>query len=219
MDEAKEDRSADIEQASATLLADLRARSQSDREVFVSLQSELRRVARSKLRFERPDHTLRSGALVNELFMKVFSSKQRMDFSKDRSTLLRLLSYAMGQVLNDHADKHNAQIRGGAARKRVPLDENQAKELFDGRSWVELDSDLLVRPEQSEEILGVREALKILRRASVRQALVLELQYYAGLTQEEIASALGVSVETIKLDTRKAKAFLKVHLTEVQKSN
>jgi len=75
------------------------------------------------------------------------------------------------------------------------------------------DTSLVVGPEQSETILGIRESLQILRRASPRQAEVIQLHFYGGLTNEEIAAALGVSLETVKLDARKAKAFLKVHLS------
>jgi RNA polymerase sigma factor (sigma-70 family) len=76
-----------------------------------------------------------------------------------------------------------------------------------------MDSELLVKPEQSESIIGVREAMRILRRASPRQATVIQLQFYGGLTQEEVASSLGISLETVKLDSRKAKAFLRLHLS------
>jgi DNA-directed RNA polymerase specialized sigma24 family protein len=94
----------------------------------------------------------------------------------------------------------------------VPLDERQAREL-DNESFAELDSALLIRPEQSEVIVGVREALKLLEKASERQALVIRLQFFGGLTQEEVSSVLDISVESVKLDTRKAKAFLKLNLT------
>jgi RNA polymerase sigma factor (sigma-70 family) len=123
----------------------------------------------------------------------------------------------MEQILNDQADAHRAKKRGGANRQRVPLDERQAREFVESASWVQLDSELLIKPEQSEEIVAVREALRLLRHISPRQALVTELQFYSGLTQEEVATALDVSLETVKADSRKAKVFLKVHLTEKSK--
>jgi DNA-directed RNA polymerase specialized sigma24 family protein len=83
-----------------------------------------------------------------------------------------------------------------------------------GEDLPKLDSDLLVSPEQAEEIIGVREALSLFRKAAPRQADVLQLQFYGGLTQDEVAGVLDVSVETVNLDSRKAKAFLKAHLTE-----
>jgi ATP/maltotriose-dependent transcriptional regulator MalT len=115
--------------------------------------------------------------------------------------------------LIDHANAHQAKKRGGAQKQRVPIDEQQAREFGDGELKIRIDSKLLVRPEQSEVVLGVRKALELLRKTSSRQARVLQLQFYGGLQQEEIAAVLGVSLETVKLDARKAKAFLRPHLT------
>jgi len=184
----------------------------SDHEIFVTLRSELRRIARAKMRFERPDHTLQPTALVNEAFIKLFSANLSADFWEDSSRAMRLIAHAMEEILNDHADAHRAQKRGGAHKQRVPLDEQQAREFGDGELNIRIDPDLLVRPEQSATVLGVRKALQLLRKASPREARVLQLQFYGGLTQEEVAAALGVSLETVKLDSRKAKAFVKTHL-------
>jgi RNA polymerase sigma factor (sigma-70 family) len=118
----------------------------------------------------------------------------------------------MEQILNDHADAHSAQKRGGAEKKRVPMDEQQARELGDGDVKVQIDADLLVRSDQCEKVLGVRKALEMLRKSSPREARVLQLRFYCGLTQEEIAAVLGVSLETVKLDIHKAKAFMKAQL-------
>jgi RNA polymerase sigma-70 factor, ECF subfamily len=203
----------DIEPVSSALASELRGQSESDRDVFVSLQQELRRIARSKMRLERSSHTLQASGLVNEVFIKIFRGKRSTTFFQDLPTAIRYLSHAMGQILCDHANAHQAQKRGGTSQKRVPLDEGQAKDFFESETWVQPDSDLLVRPDQSEEILAVREALSLLRQSSSRQALVIELQFYAGLTQKEISSLLDISIESIKLDTRKAKAFLKFRLT------
>jgi RNA polymerase sigma-70 factor (ECF subfamily) len=200
------------EELGRILAEQLRRQSESDRAVFASLHGELRRIARSKMRRERTDHTLQPTALVNEAFLKIFKGSLSEDFWVDPSSALRLIAHAMEQILNDHADAHCAKKRGGPQRKQVPTDEAQAKEFFDSNSFAQLDSALLVKPEQSETIVGVREALRILRGIAPRQATVIQLQFYGGLTQDEVAAALGVSLETVKLDTRKAKAFLKVHL-------
>lgn len=184
-----------------------------DKEIFASLRSELRRIARAKMRFERPDHTLQATALVNEAFIKLFKNEISSDFWADSSKALRLIAHAMEEILNDHADAHRANKRGGAQKQRVPIDEQQAREMGDGDLKIRIDSELLVRPEQSATVLGVRKALEMLRKASPREARVLQLQFYGGLTQEEIAAVLGVSLETVKLDARKAKAFVKTQLT------
>ncbi len=187
-------------------------KSLSDREMFASLRSELRRIARAKMRFERPDHTLQPTALVNEAFIKIFKTEVSPDFWTDSSRALRLIAHAMEQILNDHADAHQAHKRGGAQKQRVPLDDQQARDFGDGELKIQIDSELLVKPEQSATVMGVRKALEMLRKVSPREARVLQLQFYGGLTQEEIAAVLGVSLETVKLDTRKAKAFVKTQL-------
>lgn len=184
----------------------------SDKDIFISLRSELRRIARAKMRFERPDHTLQPTALVNEAFIKLFSGNVSQDFGTDSARALRLIAHAMEEILNDHADAHRAQKRGGPQKQRVPIDEQQAREFGDGELKIGVDSELLVRPEQSETVLGVRKALELLRKTSPREARVLQLQFYGGLTQEEIAAVLDVSLETVKLDARKAKAFVKAQL-------
>jgi DNA-directed RNA polymerase specialized sigma24 family protein len=80
-------------------------------------------------------------------------------------------------------------------------------------AFVRIDPALMVNPDQSEDVLGVQRAIQLLRQTSSRQAEVVQLFIYGGLTQEEIAAALDVSLETVKLDWRKAKAFLKVRLS------
>jgi RNA polymerase sigma-70 factor, ECF subfamily len=198
------------------LLGELRRKSHSERELFESLQLELRRIARRQMYRERPDHTLQPTALVNEAFLKIFSAKDLPDFSEDLSRCRRLIAHAMEQILNDHADARNALKRGGKNRFRVPLDEQQAQEFRGKDSPPLLDAALLVDPEQSETIIAMREALQILKETSARQAEVVRLHFYCGLTEREISDSLGMSLETIKLDMRKAKAFLKIHLTSLK---
>src|SRR5258708_28702533 len=88
----------------------------SDREIFASLRTELRRIARAKMRFERPDHTLQPTALVNDAFIKLFKTDQPPEFWADSSQALRLIANAMEQILTDHADAHNAHKRRAAHR-------------------------------------------------------------------------------------------------------
>jgi RNA polymerase sigma-70 factor (ECF subfamily) len=195
----------DVDLAGA-LLSALRSQSRTDRDIFASLQQELRGMARARMRSERPEHTLQPTALVNEAYLKVFKTRLPPDFWKETGQAMRLIARAMEQILNDYADAHHAAKRGGANRQRIAIDEDAARPL------ARLDSALLVNPEQSEEILAVREALQLLRETSPRQAQVVQFQFYSGLKQEETAALLNVSVETVRLDLRKAKAFLKIHL-------
>jgi RNA polymerase sigma factor (TIGR02999 family) len=203
--------SGEQEQLSAGFIAELRSRSQSDGEVFESLHRDLHRIARAKMRRERPDHTLQATALINEVFLKLFRTTLPSDFWDDTARAVRFIANAMEQVLNDHADAHRALKRGGDVKRRVPIDEHQAREF--GSYSVPADIALFIEDKsQDEAIFAIREALVILRRTSPRQAEVIQLHFYGGLSYEEIAAALSLSLETVKLDARKAKAFLKVHL-------
>jgi RNA polymerase sigma factor (TIGR02999 family) len=201
-----------VHELTNVLVSELRSQAQSDREVFAGLQQELRLIARAKMRSERLDHTLQPTALVNEAFIKCFKTKLPTDFWTDTTRAVRLVAHAMEQILTDYAAAHRALKRGGVAKLRVPIDEGQARELWPGEALGRFDPALLVNPQQSEDVLGVREAVHLLRQTSPRQAEVVHFHIYGGLTHEEIAVALDVSVETVKLDWRKAKAFLKVHL-------
>lgn len=199
--------------AAIELVSALRERALSNVEVFIELQRELRQIARLKMLGERASHTLQPTALVNEAFIKVFKKGPNTTVALDREKMIPVFAHAMGEILNDMADRHATKKRGGNHRQRVPLDENQAIEFADGGDIRGIDPTLMTSPEQSEEILAVREALSLLTEISPRQAEVLQLQYYSGLTQDEIASIIGVSVDLVKLDTRKAKAFLRTRLS------
>jgi RNA polymerase sigma-70 factor, ECF subfamily len=198
------------QEAAKALVSELRCGSDSERELFDTLFHELRRIARIKMGRERVDHTLQATALVNEAFLKVLKTGLPSECWSNPSRALRVIARAMEQILNDYADGHFAQIRGGRKKQRVALDENQARDMAnDSESPLPIDSELMVPPERHEEVLTVRKMLSSLEKAAPRQAEVLRLQYYCGMTQEEIARFLDLSVETIKIDTRKAKAFLK----------
>jgi RNA polymerase sigma factor (sigma-70 family) len=134
------------------------------------------------------------------------------DFGENKSRTMRVIAHAMEQILNDHADAYRANKRGGAEKRRIPVDEHQAHEWNEDESQGLLDTALVVKPVRFEVVLGVRNGLRRLRQISPREAQVLQLHFYGGLTQQEIAASLGVSVETVKLDERKARAFLKVYL-------
>jgi RNA polymerase sigma factor (sigma-70 family) len=216
VDSFKSDGGNSPEELGARLVEQLRAQSESDREAFASLQTELHRIARGKMRGERPNHTLQPTALVNEAFLKIFRGHLAVDFWTDPTYALKLVAHAMEQILNDHADAYQAQKRGGPDRQQVPIDDEQARDFFDSNAFVKLDSALLIKPEQAESVVGVREAIRLLRKTSPRQGSVIQLQFYGGLTQEEVSASLGVSLETVKLDTRKAKAFLRVHLSQTR---
>lgn len=200
-------------QSSNALLSNLRSSERPDQDIFVELQHEIKQIAMAKMRRERLDHTLQPSALVNEAYIKVLKNSLPANVLSDPAQMCRLIAHVMDQILKDYADAHNAKKRGGSSKRRVPLDERQAREFNDGDSVVPaIASQLWLAPAQAEHILAVREALASLRKHSPREAEVLTLTFYGGLTREEIAALLGVSPETVKLDAKKGKAFLSVFL-------
>ena len=199
-----------------SLLEELRAEVHSDREIFTSLQTDLRARAAAKMRRERPDHTLGPTALVNEAYLRIFKRDAAIGRWANDQHALNAISLAMERILLDHAASHNAGKRGGKAQNRVPLDQAQAGEMSIGDAPALLDEGLLVSPEQSEEVIAVHEAIGKLAQISPRQAKVVQLQFFAGLTQEEIAAILEVSLETVKLDWRKARGYLQLCLGKVK---
>jgi RNA polymerase sigma-70 factor, ECF subfamily len=165
---------------------------ESPEELFACVYQELRQVARSYMRRERADHTLQATALVNEAYLRLFDGQQ---FQWDnRKHLFCMVTRSMRRVLVDHARKRGAERHGGAFRKTM-LDE-QGPAIFGDPA----------------DFLALSEALDKLAQLNPRQAQVVELHSLAGLTEEETAEVLGVSVKTVKNDWRFAKAWLKTEI-------
>lgn len=164
-----------------SLLAQWRAGGPSD-ELFKVVFENLRRIAASQFKSERADHTLQPTAVVNEAWMKLIS--QRADF-KDRAHFFAIAAQAMRRILVDHARQKRAQKR-------------DAPELLEEPSTGGLNVD----------VLALDDALEKLTALDGQQARVVELKYFAGLTNEEAAEALGVSPATIKRAWQTARAFL-----------
>jgi RNA polymerase sigma-70 factor, ECF subfamily len=149
---------------------------------------ELHRAAARCLRHERPDHTLQTTALVHEAYIKL--TAQRSARWQNRAHFFALASQLMRRILVDYARTKRRSRRGGG-RQRVPLDEA-----------------LLVSPERTDEMLAVDESLSRLEKLDARQARIVELRYFGGLTVEEAAEALGISAKTITREWNVAKAWL-----------
>jgi RNA polymerase sigma factor (TIGR02999 family) len=161
-------------------------------ELFARLYRELRQIARAYMRRERADHTLQATALVNEAYVRLFNG-QPVQW-QNRKHLFCTLARSMRRVLMDHARKRGAERHGGALQK------------------VELDAQGPAILRDVPEFLAIGEALERLAKLNPRQAQVVELHSFAGLTEEEIAEILDVSLKTIKNDWRFAKAWLKTEL-------
>jgi RNA polymerase sigma-70 factor, ECF subfamily len=145
---------------------------------------ELRRLAASYLRRERPDHTLQPTALVHEAYLKLID-QTRARF-EDRDHFAAIAAKVMRRILVDHARAKAAAKRNAAAAPRA------SEAVQPGIEFVEID-----------------EALERLEARNERQARVVELRYFAGLEIVEIARILGVSDRTVKSDWAAASEYLR----------
>jgi RNA polymerase sigma-70 factor, ECF subfamily len=187
--------------------------SATDRELFAARHCELKRIKSLTMRRENPAHTLTPTGLVNKAFVKLFKTAIPPDFWADPSRTRGIIARMMQEILNDHADARQAQQRGDANRQRVSLEPQDVDDTAGRRLPNVASPELLVTPEVSETILGVGQGIDALEEISPRQAEVVRVSFYSGLTQDGIAVILSVSRETVKLNLRKAKAFLKVAIT------
>jgi len=162
--------------------------------VFGLVYDELRRLA-AAVRRNRASETLNATALVHEAYLKMLpSANQRW---QDRVHFLRVAARAMRQVLADAAARRSTQKRGGGL----------ALLTLDGSSPAEAELG-------PDDILDLHRALDELAELNPRQAEVVECRFYAGLSLEETAEALGVSVPTVTRDWRFARAWLSKRLRE-----
>jgi RNA polymerase sigma factor (TIGR02999 family) len=155
---------------------------------------ELRRLAGSYMRRERVDHTLQATALVNEAYLKLI--EQRAVNWQSRAHFFGVAAQLMRRILLDYARGHTREKRGGEQKK------------------VSLDEVFLFSEQQADELLAVDDSLNLLEKMDLRQARVVELRFFAGLSVEEAAEALGVSPKTVKRDWSVAKAWLYADLKE-----
>ena len=172
------------------ILGRARAGDEGARGELVSLvYDELRRVASRLMRRERTDHTLSPTAVVHEAVIRLLGDAV-FDRAADRNFVLASAARAMREVLIDHARRRAAGRRGGG-RRRVPLD--AVADYFEG---------------QGLDIVAVHEALDRLAELNGRQAQVMTLRYFGGMTVPEVAAALGVAAVTVERDWRLARAWL-----------
>jgi RNA polymerase sigma factor (TIGR02999 family) len=151
------------------------------------LYGEVRGLAASYLRHERAGHTLQATALAHEAFLRLMD--QREVTWQNRAHFMGLVAQAMRRVLADHARRHRAQKRGGD-QVRVELSEE----------GVAAPSDVAAD--------DLDTALEDLARLEPRQARVVELRFYAGLSVDETAEVMGTSPATVKRDWSVARAWL-----------
>jgi RNA polymerase sigma factor (TIGR02999 family) len=150
---------------------------------------ELRSLAAAQLRSERPAHTLQPTALVNEVFLRLLDGREVV--WQNRTHFFALAARMMRHILVDHARTRLAEKRGGGA---VPL---------------LLEASFDPAPMSDLALVALDDALATLKRMDPRQCSIVELRYFAGLTLEETAEALGISVATVKRDWTMARAWLR----------
>lgn len=173
----------------------LRAWRQGDRAAFDEIApiiyDELRRLAAFHLRGERPGHTFGPTDLIDEAYLRLAGGAQ-LDFN-DRAHFFAIASRNMRQILVDHARKRRAEKRGAGDRP-TEFDENR---VFTDRPW---------------ELIALDEALDDLAKLDERKARIVELHYFGGLTQEQIAVVCDMHVNTVARDLRFSQAWLRRQL-------
>ena len=169
----------------------LRSWSRGDRsaldQLIPKVYSELNRIAAAYLRRERSGHTLQTTALVHEAYLRLVNQKEVE--SNSRAQFFAIAANLMRQVLVNHAERRLAAKRGGG--KNVALAEATA---------------LLGEP--SLDVLALDRALHKLSKLDPRQSRIVELRFFGGLTEKEIASVIGISAITVQRDWRIARAVL-----------
>ena len=162
-----------------------------EHELLQSLYVELRSLARRHMRAERLGHTLQPSALVNEAYLRLLRGKDR--HWQDRVHFLATASRVMRNILVDHARRRTTAKRGLGA---------VALEVDDNRL------ELATARHPPERIIAVDEALTALGQSEPRRAQIVELRFFAGMTDEEIAGFLRLSLRTVRRDWAVAKAWL-----------
>lgn len=163
--------------------------------VGAAVFAELRELARRQLRSERANHTLQPTALVNEAWLKLFGGgPQRF---QNKNQFLAVAALAMRRLLVNHAQARVAAKRGGR-RERA--------------TWTE---DLPVAEREPEELIALDVALERLRDVDPVKCQLVELRFFAGVTAEEAAAVLGMSLRTAEREWRLARAWLR---REVEKA-
>jgi RNA polymerase sigma factor (TIGR02999 family) len=157
---------------------------------------ELHRLAQSYMRRERPDHTLQATALVHEAYLRLVD--QRVDW-KSRAHFFSVAATMMRRILVDHAKEHRARKRGAGVGK-VPLDEA-----------------LTITEEPAGDLVALNDALTNLERIDSRRAQIVELRFFAGLSNQQSAEVLGISPATVQRQWAGARAWLYHELTHQER--
>lgn len=157
-------------------------------ELWPLVYGELLKRAHIQLRRERSDHTLEAGALVNEAYMRLVD-QTRVQW-KNRAQFYALAAKMMRRILYNYYEARNAERRGGGAAK------------------VTLDDALASVASNQLDFIALNRALNRLAELDPQQAEIVDLRFFAGLSNEEIAQTLGISLSTVKREWNMAKTWL-----------
>lgn len=175
------------------MLEGLRGREAAE-QVLPAVYEQLKAIARRELSRERPDHTLGATALVHETYLKL-AKLDRLEW-QSRSHFFGACAGAMRRILVNHAERRGTQKRGG------------------GAAHVALEDAVVTAATRPAELLALDAALERLEAVDPRLSKIVEFRYFAGMTIEETAEALGVSPATVKRDWALARAWLNRELAE-----
>ena len=165
---------------------------QGDQEALANLiplvEGELRRIAKRRMRQERPDHTLQTTALVNEAYIRLIKSEKIQ--WQNRAHFFAVAARLMRRILVDAARSRQYVKHGGEFRR------------------IAINDEEFVSPERDDDLLALDQALNKLKDIDPRKSTVIELRFFAGLDLDEVAEALNVSPFTVKRDWSLARAWL-----------
>jgi RNA polymerase sigma-70 factor, ECF subfamily len=162
-------------------------------ELLPVVYQELRRIAARQLAGERADHTLQATALVHEAYLRLID-QHSVDW-RNRAHFFSIAAEMMRRILVNHAVNRQAQKRGA------------------GQTLLSLDEVISFPNRQNLDLIRLDAALNRLAEFDPQQARIVEMRFFAGLTNEEVADVLGVSDSTVKREWRSAKAWLAAQLT------
>jgi RNA polymerase sigma factor (TIGR02999 family) len=157
-------------------------------QLYPLVYNELRRLAHGYLRRERKGHTLQTTALINEAYLRLVDQKHV--HWANRSHFFGISAQIMRRILIDHARRYDYAKRGGGAQR------------------ISLDEAAIVAKQRGRTLLLLDEALKSLAEIDPRRSQVVELRYFGGLNNEEIAGVLKISENTVMRDWNMARAWL-----------
>lgn len=164
--------------------------------LFPLVYPELRRAAAGMLRRERHGHAVEPTSLVHEVYLKLVD-QTRADW-KSRSHFFAVGAQIMRRILVDHA-RRRARLKHGGGMVAITLTDDQARTLS-------VDRD--------QDVLSVDEILTRLENADARQAKIVEMRFYGGLTLDEVAESLGISRRTVAYEWRAVKAWMRAEMSQ-----